>query len=45
VIEELIHNFYPSVTVKRYRGPFEISDATAAQLAQEVDAVIFGNGD
>jgi len=46
VIEELIEENYPTTTVKRYSGHFEISDAVVEQiLADGCDAVIFGSGD
>ena len=45
VIEELINKYYPTTTVKRYVGAFDIGDQMAAQIAKEVDTVIYGVGD
>lgn len=45
VIEELINKYYPTTTVKRYVGAFDIGDQMAAQIAKEVDTIIYGVGD
>lgn len=45
VIEELLNQRYPTVTVKRYNGAFDLGDRLANTIAAEVDAVIYGSGD
>ena len=45
VIEGLLKQKYPTSTVKRYNGAFDLGDRLASRIAKEVDAVIYGSGD
>lgn len=45
VTEELLKEKYPSATVKRYNGAFDLGEQLALQIAEEVDTVIYGVGD
>ena len=45
VIEELLKEKYPSVTVKRFNGAFDLGEQLALQIAKKVDIVIYGVGD
>ncbi len=44
-VEEMLHEKYPNTKVKRYQGPFDLGDARAAQIAKEVDTILYGVGD
>ena len=44
-VEGNIKQRYPTVTVKRYSGAFDVGDKLAQQIAQEVNAVVYGVGD
>jgi len=45
VVEGLLKNRFPTATILRYRGPFDIGDKTAATMAKECDTFIYGVGD
>lgn len=45
VVEELIKRDYPTVSVVRAEGAFEIRDDEAENFAQQVDAFIYAVGD
>jgi hypothetical protein len=45
VVEGLLRQRYPTITVKRYNGAFDLGDPLARTVAAEVDAVIYGSGD
>ena len=44
-VEGNIKQRYPTVTVKRYSGAFDVGDKLAQQIAREVSAVVYGVGD
>ena len=44
-IESLLKERYPTAAVLRYRGPFDLGDRRAAEIAKEVDTFIYGVGD
>jgi hypothetical protein len=44
-VEELLNERYPQAQTVRYEGPFDLGDALAAKLAQEVDTLFYGVGD
>lgn len=43
--EKVLKEKYPTVTTVRYRGPLDIGDKMAAQVAKEVDTLVYGVGD
>jgi hypothetical protein len=43
--EKVLKEKYPAVTPVRYRGPLDIGDKMAAQVAKEVDTLVYGVGD
>ncbi len=43
--ENVLKQKYPTVTVIRYKGPLEIGEKMAAQVAKEVDTLVYGVGD
>jgi len=45
VIEGLLKERYPSAKVLRYRGPFDLGEKMAANVAKEVDTFLYGVGD
>ena len=45
VIEKLLKEKDPSITIKRYQGAFDLGEQLALKIAKEVDAVIYGAGD
>jgi hypothetical protein len=45
VTEELLRQRFPTTTIKRYQGAFDLGDRLAGEIAKEVDAVIYGSGD
>jgi hypothetical protein len=45
VAEELLKEKFPTATILRYRGPFDLGDKVAESLAKEVDIFIYGVGD
>jgi hypothetical protein len=45
VTEQLFKQRYPTTTIKRYKGAFDIGESLASKIAEEVDAVIYGSGD
>jgi hypothetical protein len=44
-VEELLNEKYPNTKTVRYRGPFDLGDARAAQIIKEVDTMFYGVGD
>ena len=44
-VEEMLHEKYPNTKVKRYQGPFDLGDKRAAEIAKEVDTILYGVGD
>ena len=44
-VEGNIKQKYPTATVKRYSGAFDVGDKLAQQIAREVSAVVYGVGD
>jgi hypothetical protein len=44
-IEKLLKERYPTITVMRYNGAFDIGDNLARKVASEVDAFIYGSAD
>ncbi len=44
-IERLLKEKYPTITVLRYNGAFDIGDVLARKVASEVDAFIYGSAD
>jgi hypothetical protein len=44
-IERLLKERYPTITVLRYNGAFDIGDVLARKMASEVDAFIYGSAD
>jgi hypothetical protein len=44
-VAELLAAKYPKAEIKRYRGPFDLGDKMAAQVAKEVDTLFYGVGD
>jgi hypothetical protein len=45
VIEELLKEKFPTAKVLRYRGAFDLGEATAAKVAKECDVLIYGVSD
>jgi hypothetical protein len=45
VIEELLKERFPTATILRFKGPFDIGDRLAGTMAKEVDTFIYGVGD
>jgi hypothetical protein len=45
VVQQLLLQRYPTVTIKRYYGAFLMPDQQAAQIAAEVDTFILGVAD
>jgi len=45
VAEELLKEKFPTATILRYKGPFDLGEKTAETLAKEVDIFIYGVGD
>ena len=43
--EKLLKEKYPTAITIRYQGPLEIPDKMAAQVAKEVDTLVYGVGD
>jgi hypothetical protein len=44
-IERLLKERYPTITVLRYHGAFDIGDVLARKMASEVDTFIYGSAD
>ena len=44
-IERLLKERYPTITVLRYNGAFDIGDVLARKMVSEVDAFIYGSAD
>ena len=45
VIEGLVKQKYPTATINRYDGAYDIGDPLAAKMAREVDTFLYGVGD
>lgn len=45
VVEELLKAKYPTATIKRYRGPFDLGENAASKIAGECDLFIYGVSD
>ncbi len=45
VVEELLKKKFPTATVLRYQGGFDLGDVLAAKMAKECDTFIYGVGD
>ena len=45
VAEELLKEKFPTATILRYKGPFDLGEKVAGTLAKEVDIFIYGVGD
>jgi hypothetical protein len=45
IIEGHVKQKYPTATVKRYNGAFDVGDKLAEQISREVSAVVYGLGD
>lgn len=45
VAEELLREKFPTATILRYKGPFDLGAKLAGTLAKEVDTFIYGVGD
>jgi len=45
VTEELLKEKFPTATILRYKGPFDLGDKVAESLVKEVDIFIYGVGD
>jgi hypothetical protein len=44
-VQELLKKKFPTITVMRYSGAFDIGDKLAAKMAKEVDTFAYGVGD
>jgi hypothetical protein len=44
-VDELLRIKYPSATILRYKGPFDLGDERAEKIAKEVDTILYGVGD
>jgi hypothetical protein len=45
VTEELLKEKFPTATILRYKGPFDLGEKLAGTLGKEVDVFIYGVGD
>jgi hypothetical protein len=45
VIEELLKEKFPTAKILRFKGPFDLGEKMAGNLAKEVDVFIYGVGD
>jgi hypothetical protein len=36
---------FPTATITRFKGPFDLGDTAASRLASECDAILYGVGD
>jgi len=45
VAEEALKEKFPTATILRYKGPFDLGEKVAGTLAKEVDIFIYGVGD
>ena len=45
VAEELLKEKFPTATILRYKGPFDLGEKMAGTVAKEVDIFIYGVGD
>jgi hypothetical protein len=45
MVEGHIKQKYPTATINRYNGAFDVGDQLAKQIAGEVSAVVYGLGD
>lgn len=44
-VDELLKEKFPTAKILRYRGSFDLGDERAAEIAKEVDTVLYGVGD
>jgi len=44
-VEQLLNEKYPTAKIFRYKGPFDLGEKRAAEIAKEVDTIIYGVGD
>ena len=44
-LEQLLNEKYPTAKTIRYKGPFDLGEKRAAEIAKEVDTIIYGVGD
>lgn len=44
-VQKLLEEKFPTATVLRYTGAFDIGDVLAAKVAKEVDTFVYGVGD
>lgn len=45
VVEKVIKKRFPTTTILRYKGPFDLGEKMAETLAKECDAFLYGVGD
>jgi hypothetical protein len=45
VVQEMLKQRYPTAQVLRYRGPFDLGERRATEIAKEVDTFLYGVGD
>jgi len=45
ITEKLLKEKYPTATIKRYQGAFDLGDVIAGKMAKEIDTFIYGSGD
>ncbi len=45
VTEDLLKEKFPTATILRYKGPFDLGEKVAGTLARDVDVFIYGVGD
>ena len=44
-VQELLQKKFPTITVLRHSGGFDLGDELAAKIAKEVDTFVYGVGD
>ena len=44
-VEAALNARFPNTKTVRYQGPFDLGDERAAEIAREVDTVLYGVGD
>ena len=44
-VEQLLKEKYPTAKISRYRGPFDLGEKRAVEIAKEVDTILYGVGD
>jgi hypothetical protein len=45
VVERSLRERFPTATITRFKGPFDLGDTAASRLASECDAILYGVGD